>query len=331
MKNHPVIVLFVVFQMLVSSALLPSAPAHTKGALSPEDAPLGALALNGVDGYLRVPYSSELNSLSAITIEAWVKRAETSRNETVVGNDFNASYWLGFSPTGKLRFYPHGSGSSVDGNATVGSGAWNHIAVTYDGTTRNYYINGILDKTSTLAPGAITGNPSEPLGIGFDVHDTFDPNFFSGSIDEVRIWNVVRTQAEIQDGMFKTIQAPLPSSLLAYWKMDGNPNDQTNHHNGTMQGSLLGSWSWVPGGALPHDIRIPQVSSTPTLDGICSTPPPTCGSVLIFTLIPVTPGPACCWILPTTAWTLPSRMIFASTCSTAIRRPLTPATTPGTG
>ena len=81
-----------------------------------------------------------------MTIEGWVKRSGLSRNETLVGNGWQTSYWFGFSSTGKLRFIPHGSGSLVDSASTVPAGLWTHVAVTYDGTTRRYYINGVLDK-----------------------------------------------------------------------------------------------------------------------------------------------------------------------------------------
>jgi hypothetical protein len=235
---------------------------------APAAAPLNALLLNGTNGYVRVPYSSELNSLSAITIEAWVWRNQTNRNETLVGNSWTESYWLGFSPTGKLRFIPHGTGSIVDSNATVGAGKWTHVAVTYNGTTRNYYINGLLDKTSTSLSGPITGNSGDPLGIGFDV-DPFTGNYFDGIIDEVRLWNVARSPADIQSNLFQVFSAPLPTNLVAYWRLNGNAADETGDHDGSVQGGL-GSSAWVTDGGIPKDIRIPQLSVSPVLDGLCS-------------------------------------------------------------
>ena len=55
------------------------------------------------------------------------------------------------------------------------------------------------------------------------------------------------------------------SSLLGYWKLDGNAlNSNTAEHHGSVQGG-----AWDPDGALPHDLRIPQVQVAPLLDGIC--------------------------------------------------------------
>jgi hypothetical protein len=225
-----------------------------------------SLNLDGIDGYARVANSAELNDLSAITIEAWVFRRITTRQETVVGNGWNNSYWLGFSPAGKLRFASHG-GDGVDSYSTVYSDSWNHVAVSYNGTERRYYINGVLDRVTTTGAGAIAANPTDPLGIGYDV-DLIGDNFFKGLIDEVRIWNTVRTPAEIQANLFHTLSSPFPASLIGYWKMDGNPDDETGDHDGVMQGMIYG---FVNDGAMPRNIRIPQIGTAPTLDGECGT------------------------------------------------------------
>lgn len=262
-------VLLMLFQPLAPAIPLATSSNAAAQAEEPQALSLNSLFLAGVDGYVGVPYSTALNTMSAITIEAWVYREHTSRSETVVGNGWMDSYWLGFSDTGKLRFIPHGGGSSVDGNATITAGEWTHVAATYNGLTRNYYINGVLDITSNLNSGAITPNPimSTELGIGYD-SDPGGDNYFDGMIDEVRIWNVVRTPAQIQASMFQTLVAPYPSTLVGYWRLNGNALDQTGHHNGAERNFGMDDY-YVNNGGLPKDIRIPQVSNTPSLDGVC--------------------------------------------------------------
>jgi len=263
-------VLIVLILVLVSTAIPPGGkPAHAAAgqfSLSlPGERP-GPLF--DPSGYLEIPYASALNpSGGSITIEAWVKRNAGDRLETVVGNGYLNSYWLGFSSDGKINFHPHGLSSMEVGNGTVYLGVWTHIAVTYDGTSRRYYINGILDHSSTEYPGPIT--PSEGngfLGIGFDREDEFTPNYFGGLIDNVRIWNVIRTAAEIKDGMFQSFNAPT-TGLLAEWDLDGDAYDPVGGHDGILRGQAVFSNE----GAIPHDIRIPQVSITPGLDGFCNT------------------------------------------------------------
>lgn len=239
----------------------PSLVALTSLALA-GSAPGGTFAINS---YVEIPYSAALNYMSSITIEAWVKRTDASRCETLVGNNLNLSYWLGFCNY-KLRFYGHGSGSYVDSNASIPANVWTHVAVTYDGYTRKYYINGKLDTSTTQNSGIMQPNPDAPLGIGFDINTSFSQNYFQGKIQEVRIWNTVRTAAQIQGGMYQILTGPQPG-LVAEWSFATNLVDTAGGHNGIAHDTAV----YSPDSAIPHDIRIPQVTVTPTLDGYCDT------------------------------------------------------------
>jgi hypothetical protein len=247
------------------AALAPAAIGDNALTLSGDRPPTGG----GFDlsGYVEVPYAAALNpSGGALTIEAWVKRIATSRNESIVGNGWLTSYWFGFSGTGKLRFTGHGSGALVTGSATVPAGVWTHVAVTYNGTTTRFYINGILDASSAAGAGALVpAAAGSKLNIGRDPNDTFTPNYFGGGIDEVRMWNSARSLSDLKAGMFQSFGAPTPG-LLAEWRFDGSASDLAGGHHGT----TISAAAFSNDGALPHDIRIPQVSATPTVDGTCS-------------------------------------------------------------
>jgi hypothetical protein len=251
-----------------------AAPVQQKDVNAPTLNSSNALVLSGSapsgiinNSYVEVPYAADLNTYGmSITIEAWVKRSDASRCETLVGNGYSTSYWLGFC-TAKLRFYTHGTGSYVDSNASVPAGVWTHVAVTYDGVTRRYYINGILDTTSTANNGPLAGRTDgKSLGIGFDLNSSFSQNYFSGLIQDVRIWNVVRTAQQIRGSMYQSFSGPQPG-LLAEWRFNGTLNDSAGSHNGIARDSA----QYSTDGAIPHDIRIPQVNVTPTLDGYCDT------------------------------------------------------------
>ena len=111
-----------------------------------------------------------------------------------------------------------------------------HVAMVYDGITLKFYRNGFL-----LSQVAVSGNLFQNdflTGIGFCQYQPYVENFI-GYINEVRIWNVARTQAQIQAYM----NVPLPSpatqpGLLAYYTF----NDLTNKQgNATWNGMLNGS------------------------------------------------------------------------------------------
>jgi len=93
-----------------------------------------------------------------------------------------------------------------------------HLAFTYDGTSLNYYVNGCLAQ-STPHTGTMAQNDfMTAIGNRSDCQC----ETWLGYIDEVRIWNVARTQAQIQANM---MDLPIPTTqlgLLAYYKFDGN-------------------------------------------------------------------------------------------------------------
>jgi hypothetical protein len=220
-----------------------------------------SLNLEGTNSYVRVPNHPDLNPSSEITIEAWVWRNQADRCETVVGKNFTSSYWLGFCGT-TIRFYAAGTGTSVDGAITIPPQRWTHVAVTYDGTTRRYYVDGDLDISSTANNGPLASNSSD-LGIGRDLETSFTHNNFAGFIDEVRIWSVVRSQAEIQADMYSEVNSQ--AGLVEAWRFNGTADGSRGQHDGTLEGSAVYGFE----GALPGSVRVSRSTATVTVDGSC--------------------------------------------------------------
>ncbi|MBI2914085.1 MAG: LamG domain-containing protein, partial [Chloroflexi bacterium] len=224
-------------------------------------------------GYVEVPHDPALNPTTAITIELWVCfRSRLPHDGTfsasLVGKRYTQAYWLGvLSASGKIRSFVRGGGSGLDGNGAVPLNAWTHIAVTYDGTTRNYYINGELDFTSTATTGPLTTS-SDPLRIGSDTNWNYSPD---GFMDEVRLWNVARTQAEIQSTMNTAIMSPT-AGLVAAWNLDGNAQDSVGGHHG----ATVGDVEFASDGVACNPTLTPTPTPTPTATPTATaTPTPT--------------------------------------------------------
>ena len=162
------------------------------------------LEFDGVDDYVDGGSDSSLNPVSEITIESWIKISEGVNPDyqyfiTKDSSDVWTSqvgYQL-FYYVGTLRMRIHNSSSMQSYNAgTISYNTWQHIAATYDGQNIKLYINGSIVGTS----GSITGNISnstENLYIGTTHH--VDKRWINGSIDEVRIYNIALTAAQIQN------------------------------------------------------------------------------------------------------------------------------------
>ena len=85
----------------------------------------------------------------------------------------------------------------VTTKAELNDGNWHHLAMTYTGSTRTVqvYLDGVSQGTSknSKLSGRLYGSDVTVGGAGL--------GFFNGDIDDLRIWNVVRTEQEIQDNM----------------------------------------------------------------------------------------------------------------------------------
>ena len=129
--------------------------------------------------------------------------------------------------------YGFGDGSGFHWTITssvLEENAWNHIAVTYDGTDYKFFING---KTALVYKGASGKVPiSNPVKWIGKVD-----NYFKGKMDDVRIWNIVRTEVEIQATMKSTLTGN-ENGLVGYWNFDdGTAKDLTaNRNDGEFKG-----------------------------------------------------------------------------------------------
>jgi gliding motility-associated-like protein len=111
------------------------------------------------------------------------------------------------------------------------------IAMVYDGDSLKFYRNGCL-MSKIKATGNLIQN-SWQTAIGYYSPQLFPNENFIGYINEVRIWNVARTQGEIQTYMNASLPNPTTQpGLLAYYTFDNLLNKQGNPaFNGTLGGS----------------------------------------------------------------------------------------------
>jgi hypothetical protein len=193
------------------------------------------------NGYVNVPHHEDLSPADAITIELWVylvtgRAWDDHEMAVLVGKNMNSGYWFGFSER-KLRFHPTGILAYQDSDGTIPIREWAHVAVTYDGEELRFYLNGSLDTTFTDFSHAIASSDA-PLRIGGDSYLGRTP---FGAMDEVRLWNVVRTESEIADNM-NTVIDTATEGLVAAWNFDDDTTDPIGGHDGTLEGSAeLGS------------------------------------------------------------------------------------------
>jgi chitodextrinase len=159
-----------------------------------------ALSFNGSGARVTVPDSPSLRLTSGMTLEAWVFPSTVNsgwRDVIYKGND---DYYL--EATSTLSGRPVGGGifggdyGESYGTSSLAANTWTHLAATYDGATLRLYVNG-TQVSSSARSGAIATS-SGVLSIG---GDPLYGQYFSGRIDDVRVYDRALTQAQIQTDM----------------------------------------------------------------------------------------------------------------------------------
>lgn len=204
-----------------------------------------ALVFDGATGYVELarPISRDF------TIEFWFQSTQVTGSDSQwylgtglvdaeVGglkNDFGLS--LG---AGRVLFGTGNPDKTIASTALLADGTWHHVAATRQKATGTLklFVDGVQDATID------TGNTSElvdspiirlgSLATGL--------NFFQGRIDEVRIWDVVRSPAQIQSNRVQRLSGA-ESGLVTYYRFDeaagivaGNGASTGSAFNGALNG-----------------------------------------------------------------------------------------------
>lgn len=167
-------------------------------------------ALSFAGGYVNVPNAPILNPFNEWTLETWVKRINTGVQESLIEKYIEPASTYGYllrilSSNKAQAGFVFGSfaGYFIVGTTTILPNTWYHLATTVNRTTgvMKLYVNGVLDAQVTGMTGlpAIPNTASLKLGARGDDAATRLSN--GGLMDEVRVWNVERTQAQIQLSM----------------------------------------------------------------------------------------------------------------------------------
>jgi gliding motility-associated-like protein len=111
---------------------------------------------------------------------------------------------------------------------------WYHIAGSYDGTTMRFYVNGCLLGEKTTSGNLFQNNFNTAIGM---MGKTTIEQFY-GDIDEVKIWSVARTEAQIKDNMVNLPTPSVQNGLQLYLKFNGNTTNLQG--NATYNGQIKG-------------------------------------------------------------------------------------------
>lgn len=214
-----------------------------------------SLEFDGQTGHITLDDDRVFDLTNSFTLEAWVKFSSESQLSGVQ-RIFAKPDAYGFGLNGKrIRFttYNHKDYDTTEVTA-LGDGKWHHLAVVLDGNNHaSFYVDGqFLEGITGNTPADQTSSTCQ-IGVGQQNHSSNLIEYWKGNLADVRLWNCIRSEQEIQDNMSCRLTG-YESGLAGYWPLEHGKGsvaqDNTQNANyGLIRGNV--SWDVVAGPVIP--------------------------------------------------------------------------------
>ena len=193
--------------------------------------------------YASVADTVPLSITGDLSLEAWINLESLPANNgemVIAGKGQTDSTFADYSinvlnDAGNLYFRAvitdNGNAAfavACSAGADPATATWQHFAITFiaagGANTSRCFINGAFIEAANSGAKTIDNSAS-----AFYVGQEGDTSkFFDGLVDDVRVWNVARTDTQISDN-YNCALAGTESNLVGYWKLDDNYNDSTSN------------------------------------------------------------------------------------------------------
>ena len=233
-----------------------------------------ALNFDGIDDELRMSVENSHTIGDAFTIEAWINASQwrdESWQGTIVGKDkseLDEGFAFRCGKNGTLSFVMSANNvwNEIATSPMMDESVWNHVAIVIDGNDMTLFVNGESSASGTYS-GTFTG--ADILGTKIGASGAFPGRTFNGAIDEVRIWNIVKTGQELFDFSTQQLNGDEPG-LIAYLPLDeGTGLTTANLANEDNPGKFfsMDESAWVGGAALSgKDLGVTAILNPNLLD-----------------------------------------------------------------
>ncbi len=184
-------------------------------------------------GYLTRETTTSLG-LTNFTVEAWIYPTTFKNWAGIVSKQ---DFQLMTTNTGKLAIMIE-RGWSWEWSATATNvlnlNQWQHVAANYNASTKvaKLYVNGVLVHTFTRSQNFTPNFATGSLAVGYNNGTGNVPSYpyernFIGNIDEVKVWNILRTDSEVATNYANQLVGN-ESGLVAYYKFDQGTGSANN-------------------------------------------------------------------------------------------------------
>lgn len=209
------------------------------------------VVLDGVNEYMHTPFNNY--NFSNFTMECWINVPNYTSNVHYMSLYQNSYIVLGDWANGEFSTWVNGVNPiSIDATSNPSANAWHHVAFVYDGSNQIIYVDGV-QVAITAATGTVTQNATTyNQGLVIGARYSTSTQFVNGMFRDVRMWEVARTQVDIQNNMNATLTGS-ETGLVAYYTFsDGvgssTVTDQTGNGNTLTLYNMEVNSDWIISG-----------------------------------------------------------------------------------
>lgn len=158
-----------------------------------------AYFFNGINSYINVTHNSLLQPNTGLSVSVWFNFSSLFNSGYIIEKGYNSSagyYGLKYDSINQsLNFqinFSDNTQKTLNINTYLNTNTWYNIIGTYDGNIMTVYFNG--QYYNSIYESRTLGNNSQSLKIGSYIGS----GFFSGTIDDIRIYNRGLNYTEVQ-------------------------------------------------------------------------------------------------------------------------------------
>ena len=207
-----------------------------------------ALQFNGATQYVSIATTGSLSG--TFTVELWAKLNAPTNTLGLAGSRSPGEFSFDAKFMGANLIHGDiGNGSdwlsiSADAAVLYSTSRWYHVAYAVTPTNYSIYVGADLVATGSYPSDTpVLYDPTHQLNIGWTGFPGLE--YFAGEIDEVRIWNTARTQAEIGFNYYRRLTGSEPG-LMGYWRFDEGTGTTTADASGHgFTATLVNGPAWV--------------------------------------------------------------------------------------
>lgn len=172
-----------------------------------------ALHFDGTNDFINMTPYAGLFYTNDFTVEAWFQTSANGVNMPIISKRSACgvtNFWNITITNGLVVWEQYQTSGinqlSLTSTQTYNNGLWHHVAVTRSGTSVKMYIDGVFQVGGNSAAVTNLNDSTTNVQIGHS-----PCGYYSGRVDEVRIWNEARTASQISSSYKLPVNLPQPT------------------------------------------------------------------------------------------------------------------------